>query len=295
MNDSIFTRQNDPFLLQCQAAQKSEYSQAKKIARTKAIVTLLFVALSIISSILSIDWLSAVSSFLAVALTLYNKRFDYRIHALKEHAASIQQFIDATIFAPLVNSITTDWGDIPSKTDLAESISKFHCQDTSAYKNWYSDYSSMSSELQIFYCQCENVRWDITLHKEFKKLCTVVVCAIFVMTVAAFLAVNPTFTKVFWVLSWFLPVAEYGYSVIKEINDTVAFLHDAESFSKNIENKLKNSNSEQIKHDLIQLQHKIWHRRSNGYLIPDWFYAYYKQKHQEKEDRIARTIQNMEK
>ena len=293
--DNVFCRQNDKFLLQCQVVQRSEYSKAKSLARWKAIFTLAFAALSVVPSILDIDWLSAVSSFLAVALALFNKRSEEEIKAIKKHAASIQQYIDASIFAPVIDTNISDWGDMPNKSDLADAVSKFGDKDTSAFVNWYSDYSSMNGESQVFYSQSENVRWDFALHKEFKKFYVILLSVIALTLLVTFLVVDPSFVKAFFVLSWFMPVAEYGFSVIKEVDKSISLLCDADNFSKELEKKLKKSNSKTLKKELIKLQHKIWNRRANGYLIPDWFYEYHRKKHQEKEDNMASTIQNLDK
>lgn len=293
--DSIYTRQNESFLLQCQTAQRNEYSKAKSIARLKAILTLAFAILSVVSSVLDVNWLSAVSGFLAVALVLFNKYSDEEINAIKKHAASIQQYIDAEIFSPLIDANNTDWGDIPSKTDLAESISKFGDNDTSSFVNWYSDYSSLSGEFQIFYCQRENVRWDSTLHRKFRNFLIILLCVITFAVLATFIVVNPSFVKAFLVFSWFLPVAEYFFSVIKGVNESISILHDADNYSKKLEKTLKTHSSKVIKKELIMLQYKIWNRRANGYLIPDWFYEFHRKIHQEKEDAIAKTIQSLDK
>ena len=247
-----------------------------------------------VTSILDIDWLSAISSFLAVALALYNKHSDEEIKAIKKHAASIQQYIDASIFAPVIDTNISDWGDMPTKSDLADVVSKYGDKNTSAFVNWYSDYSSMNAESQVFYSQSENVRWDFALHKEFKKFYVILLSVIAIVFLVTFLVVNPSFVKAFFVLSWFLPVAEYGLSVIKEVDNSISLLCDADNFSKELEKKLKTSGSRTLGKGLIKLQHKIWNRRANGYLIPDWFYEYHRKKHQKKEDNMARTIQNLD-
>jgi len=293
--DSIFDRQNDAFLLQCQVAQRNEYSKAKSLARRKAVFTLAFATLSVVSSVLDIDWLSAVSSFLAVTLALYNKHSDEEIKGMKKRAASIQQYIDVAIFAPTIGTNVSDWGDIPSKSDLAESVSEYRNADVSAFLNWYSDYSSMSGEAQVFYCQKENVRWDYALHKGYRKLVVVLLCVVSLVVLGAFVMVNPSFVNAFWVASWFLPVAEYSLSIIKEVNESISVLRDANNFAKTLEEKLNASSSRTLKKEIIKLQHKIWNRRANGYLIPDWFYEFHKKTRQEKEDNIARTIQNLDK
>lgn len=293
--DSIFNRQNDAFLLRCQVAQRNEYSKAKSLARRKAFFTLAFAILSVASSVLDVDWLSAASSFLSVALALYNKHSGEEIKGMKKHAASIQQYIDVTIFAPAIDASVSDWGDIPSRSDLAESVSEYDGADVSAFLNWYSDYSSLTGESQVFYCQKENVRWDYALHKGYRKLFEALLCVVALAVLVAFVMVNPSFVKVFLVAAWFLPVAEYSLSIIKEVNESISILRDANDFAKALEEKLNASSSRTLKKEIIKLQHKIWNRRANGYLIPDWFYEFHRKTRQEKEDNIARTIQNLDK
>lgn len=294
MVDSIFNRQNDEFLIQCQVAQRGEYSKAKSLARVKAVFTLLFALLSVVASAVDVDWLSAASSFLAVVLTLFNKHSDEKIKGKKKRTASIQQYIDATLFAPVIDTSVSDWGDVPSKSDLAEFVSEYGNQDTSAFLNWYSDYSSMNGESQVFYCQSENVRWDYALHRGFKKLCLIFLGVIAFAAVVVFMVVNPSVVKGLLVLSWFIPVAEYGLSIIKELDESISLLRDAEDFSKKLEKKLDTSSSRTLKRELVKLQYKIWNRRENGYLIPDWFYEHHRKNQQEKEDIIAKTIRNLE-
>lgn len=293
--DSIFVRQNDSFLLQCQVAQRSEYSMAKQLIRWKMIFTLIFALLSVIASILDIDLLSAISSFLAVALVLFNKSSDEKIKATKKHAASIQQYIDVTLFAPITGTSESDWGDVLNRSDLAETVSKYSNHDTSEFINWYSDYSLMNGESQIFYCQSENVRWDYTLHKEFRKLYVILLSIITLVLITIFLIVNPSFVKAFCILAWFLPIAEHCVSVIKEVDNSITILNDAHNFSKDLEKKLKTSSFRTLKRELIKLQYKIWERREKGYLIPDKFYKCYRGKQQKQEDSIAQTIQNLDK
>lgn len=293
--DNVFCRQNDKFLLQCQVVQRSEYSKAKSLARWKAIITLAFAALSVVTSILDIDLFSAVFSFLAVALALFNKHSDEEIKATKKHAASIQQYIDASIFAPVIDTNISDWGDMPTKSDLADAVSKYGDKDAAAFVNWYSDYSSVNGEFQVFYSQSENIRWDSALHKDFRRFYVILLSVIALSLLIAFLMVNPSFVKAFFVLSFFMPIAEYGLSVIKEVDESISLLSDADNFSKELEKKLNTNSSQTIRKELIKLQHKIWNRRANGYLIPDWFYEYHRKKHQKKEDNMARTIQNFDK
>lgn len=291
--DSIFIRQNDTFLLRCQVAQRSEYTRAKLVARWKAYLTVSFAVLSVVASIMDIDWISAVSSLMAVALLVFNKYSDAYIATSKKHAALVQQYIDATLFAVSTDSRVSDWGDIPSKSDLAATVSAYENSETAAVENWYSDYSSLSGEEEVFRCQSENIRWDYDLHKKFRTLQIVLLGAVAAVLLVAFFIVDPSFVKLICVLSWFTPIAEYAYSVYKEVGDSISLLQEVDKLSAGIEKKLETSSPRTIKRELIKLQHKIWERREKGYSIPDWFYEWHRKKQQEKEDRIAKTIQSL--
>lgn len=291
--DSIFSRQNDAFLLQCQVAQRSEYSHAKLVARWKTYLTVSFAVLSVLASVLDIDWLTAVSSLLAVVLLIFNKYSDEYIMTRKKHAASVQQYIDATLYAAAIDSNVSDWGDVPSQSDLAVSVSEYENADTSAVENWYSDYSGLSGEEQIFRCQSENIRWDFDLHKKFRVLQMVLLGSVAVVMLVAFIIADPSFVKLICVLSWFAPIAEYAYSIYKEVGESIAHLQEVHKFSDEIEKKLATSSIRTTKRELIKLQHKIWERREKGYLIPDGFYEWHRKKQQDKEDRIAKVIQGL--
>ena len=293
MDNSIYAQQNEKFLLKCQLAQKDEYSHAKRANRLKSIMTLAFTSFSVVTSILDFETLSALSSLFAVALVVFNKYSDGHISSHKKHAASIQQYIDVTLFASAVGGPKSEWGELPNKTDLAKTIGEFSGVDTSDMKNWYSDYSSLPGEAQVFHCQRENVRWDYGLHKSYICLqLGILLVAIVAMFVTMFI-VNPNFIKLICILSWLTPLAEYTYSVCKEVFESISFLRKMDVFCDEIENKLSGDNNVSIKQELIDLQYKIRERREVGFLIPDWFYEMRKRKNQKQEDSIAETIVNL--
>ena len=291
--DSIFSRQNDAFLLQCQVAQRSEYSRAKLAARRKAYLTVSFAVLSVVASILDVDWLSAVSSLAAVALLVFNKYSDAYIAATKKHAAAVQQYIDTALYAEATDSSVSEWGDVPSKSDLAATVSAYGNANTTSVENWYSDYSGLSGVAEVFRCQSENIRWDYDLHKKFRILQIALLGTVAVMMLAAFFIVDPSFVKLICVLSWFTPIAEYAYSIYKEVGESIALLQEVDKLSAAIEKRLDTSSPRTIKRELIKLQHKIWERREKGFLIPDWFYERHRKKQQDKEDQIAKVIQSL--
>ena len=293
MDNNIYAQQNEKFLLECQLAQRDEYSQAKRANRLKSIMTLAFAIFSVVVSILDCDTLSALSSLFAVGLVVFNKYSDGYISSHKKHAASIQQYIDVTLFSSIIGGATSEWGELPNKTDLAKTTSKFLGVDTSDMKNWYSDYSSLPGEAQVFHCQRENVRWDYGLHKSYICLQLGILLVAVVAMIASMFIVNPNFIKLICILSWLTPLVEYIYSVCKEVIKSNSLLKEIDAFCDKIENKLSGDNNVSIKQELIDLQYKIRERREVGFLIPDWFYKMRKRKHQKQEDSIAETIVNL--
>lgn len=289
----IFHQQNAPFLLLCQVAQRREYSSAKQLAFCQLVITMIFVVLSITATALNIEWLTAFSCFWAVALVLFNKYADKMVLAKKRHAASIQQYIDVSLFAAAIGNNATEWGELPSKTDIAHTVSKFENDDVSEMQNWYSDYSSLSGTSQVLYCQKENIRWNCELHNKFRRLQIVFFCVIAVVLLTTLLFVNPDFIRLVCVLSWLAPIAEYTYSIWAEVQKSILTLQDIEAFSNRLESKLSSISSPSIIPDLIKLQNKIRRKRETSFLIPDWFYHHFKENQQRQEDDIAKNLSRM--
>ena len=290
MGDCIFKMQNENYLLQCQLAQRGDYSKAKKWATGKTFFTLGFTILSIVSALIIKDWLTALTSFFAVMLITFNKYADKSINSLKKHAAGIQQYIDATLFAKALDGTKGEWGTLPSETDVANSISKFQDCDTSGVRNWYCDYSSLSSCAQVFYCQRENVRWNRDLNNKYLRLHCCILAVLIVSVFVFFFVIDLNFIRCVCILAWITPTLEFLVSNIKDLWETISLSQKLESTCDSIESKLSEEDLVTVKEDLIKIQNRIKERREVGYLIPDWFYRIHREKQQAKEDQIAKTI-----
>ena len=293
MADSIFQRQNDSFLLQCQITQRSEYSYAKRIFMRQALYTLVFTIVSIAAAILDIDWLTATSSLLAMALVLYNKDSEEQALIHKRRAASIQQYIDVSLFAPTIDIDEAEWGFIPSTSDLACAVSKYKNCDTTPMKDWYSDYSLLPGEQQIFYCQKENIRWNHDLLKKFKELLIIFLSGVVVALATIFIVVNPSLVKFICVLSWFAPIADFSCSIYAEVQRSIVQHQNIDQYSAEIEKKFKSTGCRGLRQMLIKFQYMIFDKRKTCFMIPDWFYEWHKERYQNKEDCVAKTIQQV--
>ena len=292
---SIFAYQNEEFLLKCQLAQRKEYTHAKKASRLKSIFNIIFAVISICASCIDCNTLSAISSLFAVLVVVFNKYFDKYILYYKKYAASIQQYIDVTLFTYVIGESKFEWGELPNNTELANAVSELSDVDTSDVKNWYSDYSTLPGEYQIFYCQRENVRWDYKLHRSYKNFIfgNLLVIALIIVVNIYFFASD--IIMFICILSWFIPLGEYIYSIHKDIRQTISFYKKIDNYSNNIEKKLLENGDISIKQDLIDLQYMIRKRREVGFLIPDWFYRRKKNKYQKKESSIAENVLRLSK
>lgn len=293
MNNSIFKNQNDKYLLKCLAAQRKEYSFAKKADTCKNVMTVALAFFSILSSAIDNDMLSAILCLFAISILIASRHVDTYILKHRKHAALIQQYFDVKLFNSVIGQGTIKWGPLPTKTDLAESISAVDDFEVEQVKNWYSDYSDLNPVSQVFYCQKENIRWDSEIRSEFKWL-IVCVCSILliVLMVIAF-AINPSIIKCISVLAWFLPIADYCLSFIINLRKDINRLEKIKEQSKDVEKLLSNNSLQQSYDELSKLQHQIMDNRENATLVPDWFYHLRKNRHQKNEDKIADTIQNM--
>lgn len=106
----IFVQQNDKQLLKCLVAQRQEYGNAKKAEAWKGRLILFLVIVSILASWLNVEWLTAVSSLLAMSLLVISKYIDISVSEHKKHAASIQQYFDITLYSDALRTDNSAWG-----------------------------------------------------------------------------------------------------------------------------------------------------------------------------------------
>ncbi|MDD3141174.1 MAG: S-4TM family putative pore-forming effector [Lachnospiraceae bacterium] len=292
---SIFEQQNDELLLKCLVAQRSEYSFTKKVVTWKGRLTILFILISILSSWLDIDWFRAFSCLMAVSVLIVSKHIDAFISTHIKHAADIQQYFDVVLYSGALGNSKSEWGPLLTCSDIANAVSEI---DKSALKdvmNWYSDYSMLAAEQQVFHCQRENVRWDHKLRQEYKSFQIIFFAAIFAVMTTAFFWVNPTLIKLICIISGFIPIADYVVTNYLKVNGDIKRLSELEKSCEELELDIIDDSSIDINAKLISIQNKIHESRINSFTIPDWFYKYRQSKHQKKEDHIANVIQKTSK
>lgn len=290
MSDSIFHRQNEPFLLQCLVAQSRKYTAAKWLRFMREVSIFILVVMSICSSVCELDEFTAFSGFGAVGVSIAGKYIGQAIKKWKSCAAQIQQYVDVSLYTPLVGNKASDWGNVPSKTEIAEMIVSYKTIDATSYRNWYSDYSTLSAEAQIFRSQSENVRWSSKQHRKY-RMALLGICGCFGLVVLVLLFFkNPSFVKVVCMVSLLAPIVEYVILTVKELNESIKSLDELWELKGKVEKVLETDSTNTILNDLIEFQDKIFKQRAQGFLIPDFVYKLFKSRFQQQEDWIAENV-----
>lgn len=291
MGNSVYDMQNNENMLKCIVAQRRDYSLGKRANAYKSFFTIAFAALALVASLVDNDVLSAFSCLCAIILSIINRHIDDYVVKQKKHAASIQQYFDATLFSAAIGNAASDWSGLPTKTDVVESISDIKKADLEPVKNWYSDYSTLSPTEQVFRCQQTNIRWDAKIRSEFKWLLAVSSSVILLLLVCIAIVVNPTFVKCIRVLAWILPIADFSFGYYNGLCKDIKRLEALKQQSNLVEQAL--SSGEVCETKIINLQKLIMENRETAVLIPDWYYNKRQSTHQRKENRIADTVKAM--
>ena len=291
MADSIFERQNGLYLLDCLLEQRKRYTFAKRLQRAQSIIMVALSAFSAISSATGLELLTAIYGLVSVIVLVANKYYGKWIASVKRKAATIQQFFDVVLFSAAVGNSELEWGNCPSRIDIAKHIGDYTGQERASVRNWYSDYSVLCGSQQVFYCQTENERWTKNIIKDYMVLQIIVWTVVFLPVIISFFVFNPSVIKAICVCTWLIPIGEYAVSSIYKTNECRRIHEKIRSEAHIIEDSMR-SGSDDIVSSLMNLQQSIYSSRCENVLIPDWFYALRKCKYQKTEDRIARKISN---
>ena len=292
MDNSICTQQNSDVILGCLVAQSEEYTKAKRNQFVNLIAIVLLSLLTTISSFCNDAHFLAVVSLAAVVVAIASKKLEKREKSIREHAAMIQQYIDSSLYSGVTNTDQNRWGPSLTSSDIAEIISGIDNDAKIAKRDWYSDYSTMSPEDQVFYCQKENLRWDRKLRNDYTRFVSLSFGALALISIVAALIINPSFTKTVIVIAGLVPALDHCFSVSKSVKQDTDCVQAIEKKCNEIE-KDTDAQCEDLCEKLISIQKLIYDHRRNGYLIPDWFYSKHQKKYQKEESQIADSIKRM--
>ena len=294
MVKSIYERQNDTAMLRCLVAQRAEYNRAKVILKWKNRLTCVLAVLSIVATWLNLDLLTAVSFLATVGISIAFKHMDKYIDGIKKHAASIQQYIDATLYSEVLETNLEIWGVLPTNSDLAETAGFQDDAMLESVKNWYSDFSGLPAVQQVYNCQRENIRWDSRLRKSFSIFQIIIYFVVAGIAVMVAMWKNPELVQLICVLSWFMPIIDIACTNYQVLNNDIKRLEALHKEIEDSESVIKKGNLTESIDKLIAIQEKIKENRENSYSIPEWFYQSCLSRFQKQEDAIATAVQDIE-
>ncbi|SDO97579.1 S-4TM family putative pore-forming effector [Selenomonas ruminantium] len=287
MNEkSIFHIQNDEFILRCLRTQSQMYSKAKKYNIYEAVLTFILPVCAVFINLINIlreysDYINCMA-FLFIVITYFiaNKSIQ-----MKTQAAMIQQYIDSSLY----NRVLMDDKNVfkisdLNKNNIALLIAKYGNDDTDDFRNWYADYSMFPAEMQIFYCQKDNIYWDGWLRKKLY-----VAIAIGMFLALALLLLISCYYSMYLInllnICSAIAVFRFIWPVFMKLHKDVSRMDEIGDYIKHIEMQLQNNNVNDLLVELTMLQVKIMEHRKNAVLVPDFIHKIFKSKIQEDIER----------
>jgi len=276
----IIREQDSDINIKYLSAQKQIYNNGKE---TFAVQVLIAVPIPIIISVLkpllendkyNIAWIFIFYSIVATFLEFFCEN---KANKLKKLAASIQEKFDT-------NVLMIDWNKalIPQKP-ADELIYRYHNKFIKKNKldklyGWYSnEVKFVDTNVATLLCQRTNCSYDFTLRKRYAK--TIILLAVSTFLILFFVSGQfettiPQFISN--VLFPSLPVFVMAYKQISSNNDALENLNHLKEL---IETELESLTINDIidKHQIRQIQDKIYLKRTNSPLLPEWAYNFLRQ------------------
>jgi hypothetical protein len=271
----IIQEQDSKTSIKCLAAQKQLYINGKT---TFAFQVLIAVPIPIIISIAtlfldksgqSITWIFVLYSIIATFLELF---CEDRAMKLKKLAACIQEKFDTSVLLIGWNkTLLTSKPDDGLILHYYRKYKKKHKLDK--LYGWYShEVMPVKTNIATLLCQRTNCSYDFTLRKRYANTVLLLVAMTFftLLIVAGQYGITvPTFISS--VLFPSLPVFVLAYKQITSNKDAIENLQELKGLIENELEKIQINNN--VDSNLIrQIQDKIYLKRINSPLLPEWAY-----------------------
>lgn len=276
----IIQEQDSDTSIKYLAAQKQLYMNGKATFAFQVLIAVpIPILISIVTPLLgkeeqSIVWIFVLYSIIATFLEFF---FEDRAMKLKKLAASIQEKFDTSV-------LLIDWNKtlISSKPDDGI-ILRFYNKYIKKNKldklyGWYSkEVLPVNTNIATLLCQRTNCSYDFTLRQRYTNTILLLAAATFLilLIIAGQNGLTvPNFIST--VLFPSLPVFVLAYKQISTNKEAIENLKELKDL---IEGKLENlSINDQVEPHLIrQIQDKIYLKRINSPLLPEWAYNFLRQ------------------
>ena len=281
----IIQEQDSDTSIKYLAAQKQLYMNGKTTFAFQVLIAVpIPIIISIVTPLLGKDEQSIVWIFILYSIiTTFLEFFcEDRAMKLKKLAASIQEKFDTSV-------LLIDWNKtlIPSKPDDGL-ILRYYNKYIKKHKldklyGWYSnEVRPIDTNIATLLCQRTNCSYDFTLRKRYANTILLMAASTFIIllivagqsgiTIASFIS-NVLFPS--------LPVFVLAYKQITSNNEALENLKELKDLIENELETLKINNVVD-KYIIRQVQDKIYLKRINSPLLPEWAYNFLRQNLEEE-------------
>jgi len=281
----IIQEQDSDTSIKYLAAQKQLYMNGKTTFAFQVLIAVpIPIIISIVTPLLGKDEQSIVWIFILYSIiTTFLEFFcEDRAMKLKKLAASIQEKFDTSV-------LLIDWNKtlIPSKPDDGL-ILRYYNKYIKKHKldklyGWYSnEVRPIDTNIATLLCQRTNCSYDFTLRKRYANTILLMAASTFIIllivagqsgiTIASFIS-NVLFPS--------FPVFVLAYKQITSNNEALENLKELKDLIENELETLKINNVVD-KYIIRQVQDKIYLKRINSPLLPEWAYNFLRQNLEEE-------------
>ncbi|MEI6057082.1 MAG: S-4TM family putative pore-forming effector [Lentisphaerota bacterium] len=276
----IIQEQDSDASIRYLSAQKQLYINGKSIFTFQVIIAVpIPILISIVTPLLSkteqgIIWIFVLYSIITTFLEFY---CEDRAMKLKKLAASIQEKFDT-------NVLLIDWNKtlLPSKPE-GGLILHYYNNYTKKRKvdklyGWYSnEVLPVNTNIATLLCQRTNCNYDFTLRNRYAK--TIILLSVSTFIILLIAAGQNGITVQTFISSVLFPSLPIFILAFKQISSNKEAIDNLKELKGLIENELENIKiNDTIDIQLIrQIQDKIYLKRINSPLLPEWAYTFLRQ------------------
>lgn len=268
--NNIYKKQNDEYYIRLIRAFNAVYNKAKMLNAIRFFLSVVIpVGINISFILFEQPVVKSVLCFLVMLFMATSFILDEIIRHYVYIGSLIQQKFDLSLFN--LGELT-----VYENEDIDTFLAKYSHKVIKNENNWYSDYSSLSEDMAVLYCQKENVSWTKRAMHRYLIIVASIVIVSFVPIILSFTIMNFDMVNIMQFFYNLIPVISFlAVSIYKtfEENNTLMV---CDCYSKSVlENCSKNI---AIRDNLIVLQKMIFEYRKTKRIIPGWLYwVFYKQ------------------
>lgn len=300
LDKNIYIIQNQDLILKSLVSQRKLYNYAKCLNYVYfSVCVVLPLVYSILKTYFSGEAFLAAGSLITVILMLLSQIISEQCKIAKQKAAKIQQTIDFILFKnDTFKSVDDDWGKLYTKDELCVLNAKLKSnkKEIEKVRNWYSDYSKLSHIKQVFYSQCECVRWDDSLRNSFGIFLAFLISILFISIIIFAVSLKMSVSEFLISIATLSPIIQYSITVfiqLKKDENRLKEIYDLQKYVS--QNNLYKPDDILFYKRVIKIQNKIYEHRENAFLIPNSFYKILKKRQQRIEFEISVQKQSEDK